>query len=153
VSFELSTFFDQVDGGAREDRVLFGVTNKGVGPAIVHAFRVKLDGVAVPSVKALVTRTYGSNVPHSASNIVGEVLSPGEKVAIVEVEGDAERIRPLHDVFWGRPDAGAPPRIEASVCYCSVFEQCWWVALHGGEPVSASSCPRDPSVSNVNEAW
>jgi hypothetical protein len=151
--FETSMYSSDVDGGSSEHRVLFGVTNKGVGPAIVRAFRLKLDGVAVSSVKDLIVKVYGRGVPYSASNIVGEVLSPGEKVAMVEVEGDAERVRLLRDTFLTTRDGGASSHVEASVCYCSVFEQCWWVERHGGEPVATSSCPHDPSTTNFNDAW
>lgn len=142
----------EVDGGSGEGGVSFGVKNKGVGPAVVHAFRVKLDGATVSSVKALIVKAYGSNAgTYAVSSIVGEVLTPGERVQIVGIGGDAERIGPLSKVLLERGPTGAL-RLEASVCYCSVFEQCWWVQRQGGEPVATPTCPRDPIASSLDDA-
>jgi hypothetical protein len=153
LSFDMSVdASDGVDGGARTARVMFGVVNKGVGPAIVRAFRVKLDGTPLSSPKALLAKTRGPDPSGTLSSIVGEVLSPGERVTLVEIHGDLEMVRPFSDVLLAKGQTGAP-RLEASVCYCSVFEQCWWATRHGGEPVATPTCPHDAGVSNYHDAW
>jgi len=129
------------DGGTKEARVSFGVINKGVGPALVRAFRVTLDGRPVPSVDALIRTVYEGPHSHSISSIVGEVLAPNEKVVVVSVEGSRQDITPLQNALIGNGLDGKP-RLTGRVCYCSVFEQCWW-AVTDEEPVATSSCPHD----------
>lgn len=128
------------DGGVTPGTLRFGIINKGVGPALVRAFRAKLDGQPVRSADALIRKVYGGPRTHAMSSILGEVLAPSERVDLTAMVGNPDDIRPLRDALLTPP--GGTPRLIAEICYCSVFEQCWW-AVTDQEPTPTSSCPHD----------
>lgn len=93
------------------------VVNKGVGPAIVRSAQIFVDDKPQPDwqhvFKAL------DAVPHrySQQTLNPNVLTPGEKVALVQF-ADKEDYR--------RFRAAAVDRIALiSICYCSTLDDCW----------------------------
>jgi len=71
----------------------------------------------------------------SRSTLSGRILTAGETIETYRVEGD-----PVADLLRAELD-----RLQVTVCYCSVFDQCWTVRAFGGvpdeEPEEVSRCP------------
>jgi hypothetical protein len=140
------------DAGTPQRRVGFGLVNKGVGPAVVRAFRVSLDGHDVSDAVTFLQKAYGREGvgSYNSSTVLGSVLSPTERVSVVEVVGDDEAIAPVRDAIMAGVGGGSR-RLTVSVCYCSVFNQCWWETLDLSEPRSTPFCP--PADTNAAKRW
>ncbi len=125
------------DGGDGSANASIAIMNKGIGPAVVRTFRATLDGIPVGGPDALLQRVYGNRVQgKSTSTIVDDVLSANEKVVLVGVDGSIDYVR-------GFFEAIRPRRFITSICYCSVFDQCWWKTTGRREPMAVAACPRD----------
>jgi hypothetical protein len=92
------------------------VYNKGVGPAIVRGTRVLVDGKPQKDWTAVLDAL---DVPKPRSVVIStiheNVLSPGERVAIVSLP-DADTYRAFR--------AAASRRVKVQLCYCSTLGEC-----------------------------
>ncbi len=122
------------------------IENKGVGPAKIRQVAYFFDGepVQAPSTgemfNQLVAATLGEEEKfdyglYRMSDPEGGVMSADESTDLFAVPWDEStgRIRRLAS-SWQQ-------RLFVSVCYCSVYEECWLAELNGGEPAEVPSCP------------
>jgi hypothetical protein len=123
------------DSGDRAGFAL-SVTNAGVGPALVHSMRVVIDGEPMHDWAHVVARLGGTPDDQVERNSVSNrVLSPGQKVDLIATTSPA-LARAFHAVVGN-------PENSVSLCYCSIFDDCWLVdsrrpALN---PESLETCP------------
>ena len=121
-------------------RITLTLSNKGVGPAIIGGLQVKYRGRAYTEPRALLAAccgAAGSKLGLGLSSVPGEVLRPGEEMMVTQLNA-----------------RGTPPDVYArfnrerrdlkiSICYCSVFGDCWVDEDSGGDPRPADRCPID----------
>ena len=100
----------------------FRISNKGVGPAVIRAVQVSVDGKPVRDWAEALDRLELSDPVQRYSSLAGMVLAPGEDVPYLQ-PGGADRFDAL------RPHMGE--RVKLVVCYCSALDDCWAVRNHG----------------------
>lgn len=126
----------------KADRFALSAMNLGIGPARIRDVAVTLDGAAVGDWPEALARLGGEDPPlrYLVSHFNQMVVPAGEPYQILWSD--------LAD--WpepGRAEAAATigllaesvSRIGMSVCYCSVYDDCWRVRL--GEPRAESVPP------------
>jgi hypothetical protein len=144
------------DAGERE--LAFGVTNVGTGPARVSDFRMTVDGASLPAhgpllaalLHACCEAEFATAIAQSGSErsatgnditspIAQRFLAPNESVYAIRW-ARAEQNAGL----WGALDrARQQGRIAASICYCSVFDDCWVGRSNTFPPFEVDSCAGD----------
>jgi hypothetical protein len=152
--------FIKVDDGNADDegnpRLIFRVTNSGVGPAKVQSFELFWKGRAYPRSYTLMKDCCGLDLAryredvfrHRATPIVddfvaGRVIRAGETVNFLDI-----KLGPDNEKMWDALDA-ARRDIRYRICYCSVFDECW-LDQHGDlNPARVATCPV-PKVMYVN---
>lgn len=106
------------------------LSNKGLGPALIHEFRVLYEGELVrhPMELPQFAELVGDYSVTTAS-VPSSVLSVGEDLVVFEVRGD--------DV--GERMQSALRGLELEICYCSLNGACWSNAseVNFREPVEA----------------
>ena len=130
------------------------VQNQGVGPARVDAVVITVDGHPVPDFKTLVDRCCGAGLLRSSQrstkqfrgNGSGEVITstlhdrmirPGEAVEAFDWP-----MTPVNQPAIDKLKAGfASNRINTSICYCSVFNDCWLRTDDNRRPSAVKQCP------------
>lgn len=102
------------------------VTNSGVGPAIIETITLMRDGEPDDEFERVLTLA-PDNRNISWSTMIGRVLAAGDDVVPIELSwpADGPQRAEIADLTaeWSRWDV--------SVCYCSVFDQCWRSATLG----------------------
>lgn len=133
------------------------VQNQGIGPARIAAVVIAVDGHPVPDFNSLVDRCCAPGLLQAASRGTkqyrgiqnGEVIlstlhdrmiRPAEAVDAFEW-----RVTPENRPVIERLKAGfASNRINAAVCYCSVFDDCWVRTDDDQKPMPVKQCPIPP---------
>ena len=153
VEWENSSYDDE----HRVNAIIFGLANRGVGPARIGRVEILLKGERVGNedalllnccldgdspkersltLKRLTERTF-------TSTLDGAALTPGQERILFEFE------RPVDDssalAVWDRLN-DARDELDLTVCYCSVFDECGPTRARAytqaTQPVR--SCPREP---------
>lgn len=111
-------------------------SNAGVGPALVRAVRVVIDGEPMRDwahVVAHLGGTLDERVGRSA--ISDRVLRPDRKVDLISVT-DPALARRLQAAIGN-------PETAISYCYCSIFDDCWLADSRSPalSPESVAACP------------
>ena len=138
--------FVSVGTGYSSDGYRIGIQNKGVGPAKIRRIEFFWDGEPIASEQRsdvfneLVRRAVGDEAAfdysvYRMSDPEGGVMSADEATNLFSVEW-TETSRKLADA-WGE-------NLFVTVCYCSVYDDCWLAELNGGEPGRVSACPASP---------
>lgn len=93
------------------------ISNTGVGPAKIKDFKITIDGTEMDerTFRDSVINYLGNNVGITWSTVAGRVLPPEEKITFLKFSDSA--------AYWKVLDIH--PKMSLSLCYCSVFEQCW----------------------------
>jgi hypothetical protein len=140
------------DDGARE--LAFGVENVGTGPARVYTYTVEVDGETLPSTGHMLTNVLRACCDEAFRAAVAESSE-------IEVFG-SEMSSPVAQRFlapnaaiiamrWPRTEQNAAVwaaldqarqrgRIVTSICYCSVFDECWVARSNAFPPEEITSC-------------
>jgi hypothetical protein len=112
------------------------VENRGLGPALVRTFQVRVDGVPVDSwdhaIEVLTGQVPGQYVYGSLGE--GHTLLPGRPYRLLIIEWE-----PLGQLVHREVNHG---RLTTEICYCSVYDDCW--VAGSGLPVSVPACPERP---------
>ncbi|HJT99442.1 MAG TPA: hypothetical protein VJ696_14085 [Rhodanobacteraceae bacterium] len=96
------------------------IDNDGVGPARIETVALTLDGKPLRSWREVLHALYGdADVAATYSQIYGKVLPPN-----TNRETTIEAIRIL-DPAQARTFHAAQSRFEMTICYCSVYDDCW----------------------------
>jgi hypothetical protein len=103
-----------------EPELRLWIANKGVGPAVIRAVHVTLDGKPMRNWNDLLHALYGpGRYSYAIDTIGGRVLSPNETLPIFvpRFEGAQKELaaRFDNDRF----------RIGMDICYCSTLDDCW----------------------------
>lgn len=110
--------------------------NSGLGPAIIKDFEVKVDAEIVPDWKVVIKKLglFSSVEPRP-----GIEFSAFRKGTIVKEDNSRK-------VFWVQPGLYSQKlfqnysRVEFYSCYCSVYEECWYVSTKIIEPTPVNTC-------------
>jgi hypothetical protein len=96
------------------------IDNDGVGPARIESVTLTLDGKPLEHWKDVFRALYGdAPVQATYSQIYGKVLPPS-----TNRETTIEAVH-LSDPAQAKTFFDAQSRIEMSICYCSVYDDCW----------------------------
>ena len=96
------------------------IDNDGVGPARIESVTLTLDGKPVEHWKEVFDALFGdAPVQATYSQIYGKVLPPS-----TNRETTIEAVH-LSDPAQAKAFFEAQSRIEMSICYCSVYDDCW----------------------------
>jgi hypothetical protein len=140
------------DDGDRE--LAFGVENVGTGPARIYTHSVAFDGETLPSRGHLLTNLLraccneafeAALADAGADAVFGDEVSSPVAARFLAPNADVVAMR------WPRTEANAPlwadldrarqeRRITTSVCYCSVFDECWIARSDAFPPEEVDSC-------------
>ena len=96
------------------------ISNDGVGPARIESVTMTLDGKPVRHWRELFHALFGdAGVPATYSQVYGRVLPPSTNR---ETTIDALH---LLDMAQAKAFFAAQDRIDMTICYCSVYDDCW----------------------------
>lgn len=111
------------------------ISNDGVGPARIESVAVTLDGKPVHHWRELFHALYGdAEVPATFSQVYGRVLPPSTNR---ETTIDALH---LTDMTQARAFFAAQDRIDMTICYCSVYDDCWIARKQDPNVQPAAKC-------------
>ena len=113
------------------------ISNDGVGPARIESVTMTLDGKPVRHWRELFHALYGDvDVPATYSQVYGRVLPPSTNR---ETTIDA-----LHLLDMAQANAffAAQDRIEMTICYCSVYDDCWIARKQNPNVEPTARCDR-----------
>jgi hypothetical protein len=151
--------FIQIGSGNASDegepQLAFGVANVGTGPARVYIYEIRVDGEPLPEGRHLLTRLLNACCEaefraateragseraalgdEMSSPVPNRFLAPnGDVYAIVWPRTEANT-----ELWTALDDARQAGRITSSVCYCSVFEECWVARSDSFPPEEINSC-------------
>ena len=109
-----------IDDAGESRGYTWQIGNDGVGPARIESVEVTLDGKPVHHWRELFRALLGDvAVPATYSQIYGRVLPPSTNR---ETTIDALH---LTDMAQARAFFAAQDRIDMTICYCSVYDDCW----------------------------
>jgi hypothetical protein len=144
VPFVIGGFSDITPDGQKV--LSLDLLNRGAGPAKQRSLRVKVDGRYVTSLPELLTASLGPEqaqaatkpLNFSANKVKMRFLPPGNVLQMVFRTART----PENAQYWEQLQA-AQPRWSLEYCYCSVFEECWFVPNKWEEPQPVDQCVRD----------
>lgn len=138
------------ENGAPEIDIM--VRNAGVGPAKVESFSISYDGKPVRGWAALIgaccvpkdMRPEAPNLPALTDNrmisgkLISRVLRASDSLTLLHL-AKTDANAPL----WTQLD-DARFKLQFSICYCSVFDECWISDLRSTTQHPVKTCPVDP---------
>lgn len=144
IPFVIGGFSDITPEGQRV--LSLDLLNRGVGPAKQRSLRVKVDDKYVTSVDELMTASLGAEQAQASKELLNfannqvkmRFLAPGGALQTVFRTVKT----PENAQYWEALEA-AQPRWSLEYCYCSVFEECWYVRSKWAEPEPIDECVRD----------
>jgi hypothetical protein len=131
----------------------FGVGNVGSGLARVVWFELRVDGKAMPDMRAAVLAVLpDSKIPKgvpinvTTSQIAQRTLSPSAQQRLFSwSRPDASETELLR--AWEALNVARFKRITVEACYCSVFQECWTSNLNSDVPKPVPECSAAGRVS------
>ncbi len=130
-------------GTPGEERFDVIVGNRGIGPARIVSARVTVDGEDKTSWFEAVDVVAGeASYGLSHAPIAGVVMAPNEDITIVSLDaqyGGAELTKAFRDLVRSG-------RANMTVCYCSVFDDCYRLDVIDSRTSETKTCaPPDPN--------
>ncbi len=113
------------------------VSNNGVGPAVTHSVQVRVDGILQRDWHDVLSALQ-VNTNVSTSQLSGTVLTPAE---------NTNDRYPIMEMQPGESATAiataAMTRVDITVCYCSIYDDCWISELAQGRESKreVSECP------------
>ena len=126
-----------------EDRVTLDLRNTGVGPARIETFEVFYNGNPMPDSRALADACCGINkesrkklgpISYTVDTVRNIVLPAREKLSFISV---AKKQVPAQ--IWDAANTGRF-NVEVKLCYCSVFDECWFYDSALPRPSRVDQC-------------
>ena len=130
---------NQGDSG-EEGPIRMGLVNNGVGPAIVRGLQIEYRDRSYVGFRELLDACCsepGEPVSTGIGSINGEVLRSGEEAMFAMITS-AGTDQEVFDRF-NRERL----QFKVSVCYCSVFDDCWVESWELDSPEPVEQCPMD----------
>ena len=117
---------------SRDSGYAIVVENKGVGPAKINRFRIVVDGVEYndDSVDSILFKVVGKKINRDYTKIESRLFSAGENSKFLEFK-DVKSLQLLDSAFKHHT-------ITFTICYCSVFDQCW--RRENGKTTECKNC-------------
>lgn len=133
-------------GAPGEERFDIVVSNKGIGPARIEAVKVSIGGVEQTSWYEIIrSLPGGASAGISSYRLADATLSPEEDLVAVSVAAkysSVELVNAFRDLVRGGEAA-------MSICYCSVFDDCWQIDAGERRPASVKVCPAQNPQSQI----
>ncbi len=133
-------------GGAEEDRrvIAMGLKNSGVGPAKIESVQMTWKGREVASSLEFLRACCGvaSREPRYGHGLQSNTVSPGVLIAGQSASFLVMPWRPETAPVWDALDR-ARSEASLSICYCSVFDECWVTDGNTLRPKPVKACPKD----------
>lgn len=106
------------------------VNNTGVGPARIKDFKITLDGFEMDekTFRDSLVNYLGNNVGITWSTVSGRVLPAEKKITFLKFSDTT--------AYWKVIPLSR--KMSISLCYCSVFDQCW--ISNGLEQTAVKNC-------------
>ena len=138
------------------------VSNRGIGPARIRSAEVTLDGDPFTSWNGVFEQlSPGAEgfFPRSDSHVGTSVLVPGSDVTVIDLDtvvfnqfdldsmDDIATREETEQAILAFRDALTADRFEMTLCYCSVFDDCWQVSNVQRDPAPVKVC-EPPAVEN-----
>jgi len=138
-------FSDETATG--EDVLSLDLLNHGVGPAHEQSLRVKVGNQYVKSFRDLISASLGPDEAAKAEPLLHPLwngvrtrfIPGGQSQFVLRVARTPE-----NSDYWNRLKKDVP-RWDIEFCYCSIFQECWWVHGKWSEPEPVKRCQRDES--------
>ena len=149
----LDIYTSDLEDDLRTPAFRLTVQNQGVGPARIAEVMMTVKGAGVPNFNTLVdhccapgllaakpgTKQYHGirNEEVILSTLRDRMIRPGEAVDAVDW-----RVTPENAVIIDQLKRGfASDVVNTSICYCSVFEDCWTRSDQDRRPIAVKQCP------------
>lgn len=100
------------------DNFEIAASNKGMGPALIHEFRLLHDGEVVRVPSDLLERagfSENTDLSLSSSTVTSTVMSTGERLTALRIQGAGT----------GTAISTILQELEIELCYCSINGACW----------------------------
>jgi len=147
--------FDTGNVDGQESRLLFSLSNGGVGPARIQTFQLFFDGKPVGDFPDLMKACcgidlhaeYATQTYEKVMERYGLALTTGVKGSVITAGSERTFIswsKPALEetaAAWTTLDRSRFSKISAAACYCSVLGECWFTDFRMPEPKKVSSCP------------
>lgn len=145
-------------GNATDDGVpqlSFAVSNVGTGPARVYDFEMRVDGQPLPEGGHLLTRLLlaccEAELDAAAERAGSRIGAMGQDMSSPVPERFLAPNGDIYALAWPRTEqnrqlwtaldmARQGGRITSTVCYCSVFDECWIAHSNSFPPEEVDSC-------------
>jgi len=116
---------------------IWQIDNDGVGPARIESVTMTLDGKPVRSWREIFRAFYGeAAVAATYSKVYGKVLPPN-----TNRETTIEAVH-ITDPEQARAFYAAQDRLDMTICYCSVYDDCWIAHRQNPNVHAVASCDR-----------
>ena len=150
----LDIYTSDLEDDLRTSAFRLTVQNQGVGPARVAEVVMTVKGQPVPNFSTLVDHCCVPGLVQAAklgkkqyrgvkngevitSTLRDRMIRPGEAVDAIDW-----RVTPENQAIIDQVKAGfASDLINTSICYCSVFDDCWVRTDQDRRPVPVNQCP------------
>jgi hypothetical protein len=119
--------------------ITYGISNAGIGPALVETFEVFFRGKPVRSATELLQACchYREGaVTWTNATMTGLVLRAGDSRTFIYYPKGTQNLQSYTEF-----DAARGRLITERVCYCSVFNECWLSDLNTLHPPRVDKCP------------
>jgi hypothetical protein len=149
----LQSYYSDLEKDLHTPAFRLTVENQGVGPARIAEVTVTVDGKPVPNFNTLLEHCCAPGLLAAADRGIDEydgiksgevvlstlrdkMIRPGESVDAIDWHL-TQANRPVLDRLKSAFGTG---RIRTSICYCSVFEDCWTRSQLDRRPVPVNQC-------------
>ncbi|SDE38057.1 hypothetical protein [Kordiimonas lacus] len=140
--------------GDEEGSFYIGATNQGIGPASIEGLTVSVDGKAQATwTQAVALATDGAvrldGPERNVDSVAVTDLDPGAlmpadvRVQMIKMDTTPE----IAALMRGQLDS----RVTVSMCYCSLYRECWTVDNINTRPKPANSCKAQEAAFFRNE--
>jgi len=129
--------------GSDEGKFWVGFVNQGIGPAVLERLSVKLGNTETHDWNRVIAegtdgRVQISGPDRNVNGVISSDVTPGMVIPA------GERLEPLR--LETTPELAAILRdfsdsIEVSVCYCSLYRECWHADNRTARPKPVKQCP------------
>jgi hypothetical protein len=143
IPYIVGGFSDVSPEGARV--VSLDLLNRGVGPAHERSLRVKVGGRYVTSTKEVLAASLGPEQATEAEKVL-DISKNMVRTRFIAPSGQQTIFRTVktdrNARYWDQLEA-AQTKWSIEYCYCSVFDECWFVRGKWDEPQPIKECVRD----------
>jgi hypothetical protein len=121
------------------NRVEFGFTNNGVGPARIDWVQLTYKNKPVADLAELMDACCSGivkdvNALDMRGNVEGDLVRPGASLSLFTWT-ESDKPNPLFKAMYQHMDD-----IDISYCYCSVFDECYAWHAHAHRPAPVERC-------------